>query len=204
MNRTISPVMLVLILSVGTSACSVNSGGEFMEVDQSEIPFDLSAPETTATTTTTVPLATQTTVAGTIYELADLYFIKNNQLLKVQLEIGGPTNPQNVFAALIAGLPDPAHTKVTTLLPANLTAIIDVQGGVANVNLQSGILDALTPSQQRLAIAQISLTLTSQPGIGQVTFSVNGKSIGVPRGKGDIAAAGIPVAFDDYKMLITK
>ncbi len=183
--------MLVLILSVGTSACSVNSGGEFIEVDQNEIPFDLSAPETTATTTTTVPLATQTTVAGTIYE-------------QVQLEIGGPTNPQNVFAALIAGLPDPAHTKVTTLLPTNLTAIIDVQGGVANVNLQSGILDALTPSQQRLAIAQISLTLTSQPGIGQVTFSVNGKSIGVPRGKGDIAAAGIPVAFDDYKMLITK
>jgi spore germination protein GerM len=181
----------------------VNSGSEFVKVDQSEIPFDLSAPETTATTTT-VPLATQTTVAGTIYELADLYFIKNNQLLKVQLEIGGPTNPQNVFAALIAGLPDPTHTKVTTLLPANLTAIIDVQGGVANVNLQSGILDALTPSQQRLAIAQISLTLTSQPGIGQVTFSVNGKSIGVPRGKGDIAAAGIPVAFDDYKMLITK
>ena len=199
MNRISSPILITLFLSLGASACSVNSGSEFVEVDQSEIPFDLSAPETTATTTT-VPLATQTTVAGTIYELADLYFIKNNQLLKVQLEIGGPTNPQNVFAALIAGLPDPAHTKVTTLLPANLTAIIDVQGGVANVNLQSGILDALTPSQQRLAIAQISLTLTSQPGIGQVTFSVNGKSIGVPRGKGDIAAAGIPVAFDDYKM----
>ena len=203
MNRISSSILITLFLSLGASACSVNSGSEFVEVDQSEIPFDLSAPETTATTTT-VPLATQTTVAGTIYELADLYFIKNNQLLKVQLEIGGPTNPQNVFAALIAGLPDPAHTKVTTLLPANLTAIIDVQGGVANINLQSGILDALSPSQQRLAIAQISLTLTSQPGIGQVTFSVNGKPIGVPRGKGDIAAAGTPVAFDDYKMLITK
>ena len=203
MNRISSPILITLFLSLGASACSVNSGSEFVKVDQSEIPFDLSAPETTATTTT-VPLATQTTVAGTIYELADLYFIKNNQLLKVQLEIGGPTNPQNVFAALIAGLPDPAHTKVTTLLPANLTAVIDVQGGVANINLQSGILDALSPSQQRLAIAQISLTLTSQPGIGQVTFSVNGKPIGVPRGKGDIAAAGTPVAFDDYKMLITK
>jgi len=202
-NRISSPILITLFLSLGASACSVNSGSEFVKVDQSEIPFDLSAPETTATTTT-VPLATQTTVAGTIYELADLYFIKNNQLLKVQLEIGGPTNPQNVFAALIAGLPDPAHTKVTTLLPANLTAVIDVQGGVANINLQSGILDALSPSQQRLAIAQISLTLTSQPGIGQVTFSVNGKPIGVPRGKGDIAAAGTPVAFDDYKMLITK
>ena len=35
-------------------------------------------------------------------------------------------------------------------------------------------------------------------------FSVNGKPIGVPRGRGDIAAAGVPVAFDDYKMLIKK
>jgi spore germination protein GerM len=203
MNRTLAATMSALILGFGASACSVNSSSEFIEVDQSEIPFDLSAPETTVITTT-IPMATQTTVPGTIYELVDLYFIKNNQLLQVQLEIGAPTNPQIVFAALIAGLPDPAQTKVTTLLPANLTAIIDVQGGVANVNLQSGILDSLSPSQQRLAIAQISLTLTSQPGIGQVTFSVNGKSIGVPRGKGDIAAAGIPVAFDDYKMLITK
>ncbi len=203
MNRTTNTILFSLILTVGASACSVNSASEFVEVDQSEIPFDLSAPETTATTTT-VPIATQTTVAGAAYEIVDLYFIKNNQLLNVQLEIGGPTNPQNVFAALIAGLPDPAHSKVTTLLPTNLTAIIEVQGGVANINLQSGILDSLTPSQQRLAIAQISLTLTSQPGIGQVTFSVNGKPIGVPRGRGDIAAAGVPVAFDDYKMLITK
>jgi spore germination protein GerM len=203
MNRTTNTILFSLILAVGASACSVNSASEFVEVDQSEIPFDLSAPETTAITTT-VPIAAQTTVAGAVYEIVDLYFIKNNQLLNVQLEIGGPTNPQNVFAALIAGLPDPAHSKVTSLLPANLTAIIEVQGGVANINLQSGILDSLAPSQQRLAIAQISLTLTSQPGIGQVTFSVNGKPIGVPRGKGDIAAAGIPVAFDDYKMLITK
>jgi len=203
MNRTTNTILFSLILTVGASACSVNSASEFVEVDQSEIPFDLSAPETTAITTT-VPIAAQTTVAGAVYEIVDLYFIKNNQLLNVQLEIGGPTNPQNVFAALIAGLPDPAHSKATSLLPANLTAIIEVQGGVANINLQSGILDSLAPSQQRLAIAQISLTLTSQPGIGQVTFSVNGKPIGVPRGKGDIAAAGIPVAFDDYKMLITK
>lgn len=203
MNRTTNTILFSLILTVGASACSVNGASEFVEVDQSEIPFDLSAPETTATTTT-VPIATQTTVAGAAYEIVDLYFIKNNQLLNVQLEIGGPTNPQNVFAALIAGLPDPAHSKVMTLLPTNLTAIIEVQGGVANINLQSGILDSLTPSQQRLAIAQISLTLTSQPGIGQVTFSVNSKPIGVPRGRGDIAAAGVPVAFDDYKMLITK
>ena len=65
-------------------------------------------------------------------------------------------------------------------------------------------LDSIKPNEQRLAIAQIVLTLTSQPGIGQVTFSVGGKAIGVPRGRGDIAGAGTPVTFDDYKMLIAK
>ncbi|MEY4026211.1 MAG: Sporulation and spore germination, partial [Actinomycetota bacterium] len=124
--------------------------------------------------------------------------------VRVRLEIPSPTNLQGVFTALIAGLPDPAHSKVKTLLPPAFSANVEVVGGVANVNSKRGSLDAIKPNEQRLAIAQIVLTLTSQPGIGQVTFSVGGKPIGVPRGRGDIAGASTPVTFDDYKMLITK
>jgi hypothetical protein len=94
------------------------------------------------------------------------------------------------------------NSNVTiTDLGGNVTTSV---GGVANVNSKSGYLESIKPNEQRLAIAQIVLTLTSQPGIGQVTFSVVGKPIGVPRGRGDIAGAGIPVTFDDYKMLISK
>ena len=96
MNKSIAAAMLTMTMGFGASACSVNSSSEFIEIDQSEIPFDLSAPETTATTTT-VPMATQTTVPGTIYELIDLYFIKNNQLLQVQLEIGAPTSQSKIL-----------------------------------------------------------------------------------------------------------
>jgi spore germination protein GerM len=105
---------------------------------------------------------------------------------------------------LISGLSSSAPSKAKTLLPTAFAANIDVEGGVANVNSKIGYLDSIKPNEQRLAIAQIVLTLTSQPGIGQVTFSVGGKPIGVPRGRGDIAGAGIPVTFDDYKMLIAK
>ena len=83
-------------------------------------------------------------------------------------------------------------------------ALVERLGGDANVNAKRVYLDSIKPNEQRLAIAQIVLTLTSQPGIGQVTFSVGGKAIGVPRGRGDIAGAGTPVTFDDYKMLIAK
>ena len=190
-------------LCVLLAACAVPKSGSFNEVDPQDVPFGLSSPETSAPATTTSVVA-QTTIAGTTYEQADLYFVKSDSLVRVRLEIPSPTNPQGVFAALVVGLPDPAHSKVKTLLPAVFTADIEVEGGVANVNSKRGYLDSIKPNEQRLAIAQIVLTLTSQPGIGQVTFSVGGKPIGVPRGRGDIAGAGIPVTFDDYKMLISK
>ena len=184
------------VLCVLLAACAVPKSGSFNEVDPNDIPFGLNSPETSA--------PTPTTVAGTTYETADLFFVKSSSLVRVRLEIPSPTDLQGVFTALIAGFPDPAHSKVKTLLPSAFAASIDVIGGVANVNSKRGYLDSIKPNEQRLAIAQIVLTLTSQPGIGQVTFSVGGKPIGVPRGRGDIAGAGTPVTFDDYKMLITK
>ena len=185
------------------ASCAVPKSGPVDEVSSIDIPFGLNSPETSAPSTTTT-LVVQTTVAGTAYEKADLFFVENASLIRVQLEIPSPTNLQGVFEALVTGLPDPAHTKARTLLPPAFAANIDVVGGVANVNSKSGYLESIKPNEQRLAIAQIVLTLTSQPGIGQVTFSVGGTPIGVPRGRGDIAGAGIPVTFDDYKMLISK
>lgn len=185
------------------SACSVPKSGPFNEVKANDIPFGLNSPETSAPSTTT-PVLIPTTIAGTTYEYADVFFVKVSSLVRVQIEIPSPTDLQGVFTALVTGLPDPAHSKVKTLLPAAFSANIEVVGGVANVNSKRGYLDSIKPNEQRLAIAQIVLTLTSQPGIGQVTFSVGGKLIGVPRGRGDIAGAGTPVTFDDYKMLITK
>ena len=185
------------------ASCAVPKSGSVNEVSPDDIPFGLSSPETSAPSTTTT-IVVQTTVAGTAYEKADLFFIEAASLIRVQIEIPSPTNLQGVFATLISGLPNPAPSKARTLLPTAFAVNIDVEGGVANVNSKLGYLDSIKPNEQRLAIAQIVLTLTSQPGIGQVTFSVGGKPIGVPRGRGDIAGAGIPVTFDDYKMLIAK
>jgi hypothetical protein len=190
-------------LCIVLTSCAVPKSGAVDEIDSSDIPFELNSPDTSAPATTTSVVLTSP-ITGSSFEQADLYFVDGSSLERVRLEIPSPTDLQGVFTALIAGLPDPAHTKVKTLLPVDFAAVIEVEGGVANVNAKRVYLDSIKPNEQRLAIAQIVLTLTSQPGIGQVTFSVGGKAIGVPRGRGDIAGAGTPVTFDDYKMLIAK
>lgn len=201
MNRLI-PFKFCALCIVLTS-CAVPKSGAVDEINSSNIPFGLNSPETSAPATST-SVALTSPLTGSTFEQADLFFVDGSSLERVRLEIPSPTDLQGVFMALVAGLPDPAHTRVKTLLPVDFAAIIDVEGGVANVNAKRVYLDSIKPNEQRLAIAQIVLTLTSQPGIGQVTFSVGGKAIGVPRGRGDIAGAGTPVTFDDYKMLIAK
>lgn len=190
-------------LCIVLASCAVPRSGAVDEISSSDIPFGLNSPETSAPIPPTTVVLTSP-LTGSTFEQADLYFVDGSSLERVRLEIPSPTDLQSVFAALVAGLPDPAHTKVKTLLPTDFVAVIEVEGGVANVNAKRVYLDSIKPTEQRLAIAQIVLTLTSQPGIGQVTFSVGGKAIGVPRGRGDIAGAGTPVTFDDYKMLIAK
>ena len=196
------PCMFCALCIVLTS-CAVPESGAVDEINPNDIPFGLNSPETSAPATTTTLILTSP-LTGSTFEQADLFFVDGSSLERVRLEIPSPTDLQGVFTALVAGLPDPAHTKVKTLLPVDFVAVIEVEGGVANVNAKRVYLDSIKPNEQRLAIAQIVLTLTSQPGIGQVTFSVGGKAIGVPRGRGDIAGAGTPVTFDDYKMLIAK
>jgi hypothetical protein len=63
----------------------------------------------------------------------------------------------------------------------------------------SSVFSALTGQRQLVAIAQIVCTLTSQPGIGQVAFTLDGEPVDVPKGDGSTTSA--PVAADDYQHL---
>lgn len=78
-------------------------------------------------------------------------------------------------------------------------ASVDLVGGVASVDLtqQFTILDGPT---QRLAIAQIVVTLTSRPGVGRVSFTLQGQPIDIPRGDGTLAAGS--VSRDNYRELL--
>lgn len=190
---------LLLALAVVGAGCSIPSDGSFQEIPDSEVPFELSVSQTT------LPEASATTLPGTdtSTEAIDAYFISNSRVLKIVRLVASPAGPDQAIATLGSlDTQDPALAGLRTAIPRSFSASVSVERGVANVDSTRGLLDTLSPLDQRLAVAQIVLTLTSRPGIGQVTFSVDGTPTGVPRGRGDLAGPLTPVTFDDYVNLV--
>lgn len=202
-----SLVFLALWLIAG---CAVPASSGFEEIPANEIPFDLNAPSTTAiatttTTTTTLDPNQTSSVPEVVSEIVDLYFLSSNNVVKTQRNITSPATATQTLASLIAGPPnDGTSVGLRSALPRLFTATVEVVRGIATLNAASSFLDNLSPGDQKLAIAQLVLTLTSRPGIGQVLFSVDGSPIAVPRGRGDLAPAGQSVSFDDYTNLVVQ
>jgi len=188
-----------LWLVVACASCAIPAGGDFQAIPDSEVPYELSSPRTTLapSAVTTLPGSDTST------EAIDTYFISNSRVLKIVRLVAAPAGPDQALATLSAlDTQDPALAGLRTAIPNTFSATVSVERGVASVDSTRGLLDTLSPLDQRLAVAQIVLTLTSRPGIGQVLFSVDGVPTGVPRGRGDLAGPLTPVTFDDYSSLV--
>lgn len=107
----------------------------------------------------------------------------------VEVLTAGPTETERSF-----GL-------TTALAEPGTVPSIDVQQGVATVDLDRGL--ASRPAADQLTVVtQLVCTLTEQPGIGQVRFTVDGAPIVVPRGDG--SSSSDPVSRHDYASLIAS
>ncbi len=198
-----SPILLVLMVS----SCGVPSSGTYEKVTSNEIPFGLNEPQTTLpqTTTTVMDPMSAESLPAAVSEPVDLFFISNSRIIKVQRNVASPANPSQALSSLVEGPnSSPEFVGLRTALPTTFNASVDVIRGVAQVDATRAFLNSLSGLDQKLAIAQIVLTLTSRPGVGQVLFSVEGKLISVPRGRGDSVASGVAVTFDDYSSLINQ
>ena len=204
MSRVVLPSMLLIAV---LSSCAVPSSGSYQQVSNADIPFGLSSPQTTIPQTTTSvsdPNSTESLPIA-VSEPVDLFFISNSRIIKVQRNVASPANPAQALSSLVEGpSTSPEFVGLRTALPTTFTAKVDVIRGVAQVDATRAFLNSLSGLDQKLAIAQIVLTLTSRPGVGQVLFSVEGKLISVPRGRGDSVASGVAVTFDDYASLINQ
>lgn len=166
------------------------------------VPSDLTAPTTTSTTTTTVLPAPTTTAVPS--EGVLLHLVTEDAIRPVLRNMPVNPSPQQVLDALIAGLPAGTLSfPIRSALPPNLDATVTVERGLAIVDTDESLLTDISPLDQRLAIGQIVLTLTSRPGIGQVSFRVAGEPRAVPRAGGDLAPPDEPVAYDDYSALLS-
>ena len=212
--RRIAPSTTVAGLAVfavvlAVSACGVPRNGELRPLGTDDLPAAL-VETTVVTTTTTVPSDPAATpgdsvAPATVYEPVELYFISANRAVSTTRLLVSPATPTQVLATLLEGISgEEASTGLRSALPSRFSATVEIRRGVALISATAPFLSDLSPTDQRLAIAQIVLTLTRRPGIGQVSFRVDGTEIAVPRGAGDLTTAGGAVTFDDFVVLLSR
>ena len=189
-------VCSVLLLA----ACGLQTQSTAVAIEK--VPFDLVATTTSSTTSSTTP--SPTSVNAPI-ETVSLYFIAANRVIPTLRDLPGEPSLQQVLNELVKGLPQASFVSLLrSALPDKLRATVEVTRGLAVVDTDESLLAVSASIDQRLAIAQIVLTLTSRPGVGQVLFTVDGRPQAVPRGAGDLAKANQPVAYEDYVSLLEE
>jgi hypothetical protein len=186
-------------LGLLATACGVPDNGGAQRINASEVPFGLAEPAPT-TTTTTLALLDSGLLAGTDLSEVTLYFAQDARFVAVTRTIGAPLTLNAVVEALTLGpLPEDGAAGTRSVIGTGDVEQVTSRGGVATVELGSKFPE-LPPAEQRLGIAQLVLTLTARPGIGQVSFSINGQPADVPRADGYLDRG--PLSRDDYRTLL--
>ena len=213
MKRTLLNLVAALTaIGIVVTSCSIPGDGSVKQIDADKIPYELNAtttssPPTTvpaSTTTTQVVETTTSTSSSTIpVEIVSMFFVAGTQVVPIDRLLLSPAAAPQVLAALSEGPPEgDAAAGLRSALPIGFAAEVTVERGVATVVLPGTFITDLPGGEQRLAIAQIVLTLTRQSGVGQVRFTSNNEPQAVPRGRGDLTTPGATVACDDYANLL--
>ncbi len=132
---------------------------------------------------------------------ADVFLVQAEHLVKVvrstrradltgalELVLAGPTEAE--FAAGIRTAVSPQTELRSARLEGDM-AVIDLSAAFVEVGGQ----------EQILAVAQIVLTATAVPGVGQVRFLLEGQAVEVPRADGTLTSESLRAA--DYQGLLT-
>ncbi len=190
-------------VAMAMAACSVVGDGK---VDKVDPPFglDQTLPSTTTIAPTTTELATTTTgldtsTTGVPTETVRLYFITSGQLNFVPTPLPAGPSLGQIVAALQAGPPNnELGVGLRNALPDDVEIrATDNNAGVAIVVLPEGFFDGMPVADQRLATAQLVLTLTDSRGIGQVQFN-----LAVQKPSGALTPAGQSLSRNDFVSLV--
>lgn len=182
---------VVLAAAAALGACSVSTHRRAQVAGDDSVPFALLDPEAPPLVPTTAPSDNR--------EPALLCFVSEGRLVQVERDLDAPVAPKDAVRALASPPVDEPVRARTALSDPLLVRDITVVAGVARVDLRASIAD-LGSEDQLFLVAQLVCTLTTRPGIGQVTFELEGTPIGVPRGDGAVVSQ--PVSRDDYAALL--
>ena len=181
-----SRVVAVTIAAGLFVGCTVPAEDEASRVPADNVPFQLLDPATSAASTTT-PAAPEQTVK--------VYLVADDRLAIVN-RVTTASDPQGVLALLALG-PTESETAsgLRTALVPDLATIVEVAGSLVTIDLD-GEFSTLVPTEQRLALAQITFAMTQLEAILEVRFLVAGEPSSVPRGDG--SSTDQPVTPVDY------
>jgi hypothetical protein len=181
------PWVLAVLVMAG---CGVPTDDAPEVADDDRVPFALLAPGPTGTTAPTEdPDPAQVT----------LCLQRGDRLVTVRHAL---PRAATGLAAILGSGPTPVERGSglrSALFDDDLVEGVDVVVGVARVALSDSFATG-TPTDQLFAVAQIVCTLTAQRGVGQVSFTLEGAPVGVPRGDGSVSSS--PVSRDDYGNLL--
>lgn len=184
-----SALLATLILPLVGVGCGVRSQSMARRTRPNEVPFGLlEAPSPSGPVT-----------AGRAVEI---YLLRDDRLVTVDRALAPSATLATVLEALSGGATSSEQALgIGSPLPPGQIEKVKTARGVALVDLKASFGD-LPSEDQATAIGQIVYTLTGRPGIGSVSFTLDGESIEVPSGDG--ALTGDALARDDFPDLAPR
>lgn len=187
MKRTFAIVAVLLVLG----ACGVQSDSGPHPLASADVPFDLLAPATSVG----AAQAGEDDVTGTVW------LVDNDGLLArgSRRPVEPPVTVEKIVTALLQPVTD---AEANAGLKSNIfsgTRLLGIDGptdGLVTLDL-SGEFLTVSRELQRLALAQVTFTVTGLPNVDRVLFKFDGNPAEVP-GRGDELTAE-PLTRADFE-----
>lgn len=179
-------VVGALVAGVALAACGVSPEPKANRIPPEDVPFGLLDDD-----------ATTTSVAAG--RTASVFLVTKDRLVPVDRSIGEDAGLGEILEQVTAGPSEVEQSLgITTAVPAGTIKSVEVNRGVAEVDLAASFGD-IRSRDQLLALGQVVYTLTEQPGVGGVRFSVEGKAVSVPLADGTLSEEAL--SRDDFEAL---
>jgi len=176
-----------LTVVLGLAGCGVPTSDSADRARPDDVPFDLLQSEP--------PAGSSDTPTGTPVEIY-LYDSTTARLVRTVSTLDDPS-VENVLRRLQDAAPaeDRALPSGNPLGDAEVIRSAELTRGVATVDLDESFRQ-LSGTSQLVALAEIVYTATARPGVGQVSFTIDGQAVDVTRSDGSLSAQ--PLTRRDY------